>query len=131
MIRIKFDSYNWNYTRLAEPLQKEFIDRFSTDFATHKLDGTLQKEYFEWYKWNTVHKIIRNPSRYHELAVRQKNGEEIPPFDEEERRVYLINGKEAPYLIAKLIGGYHCIQENGLWYTIKLFFKKVCRRFFK
>lgn len=131
MIRVKFDSYNWNYERLAEPLQAEFIQRFHEDFVKHQIDGTLQKDYFEWYKWRTVHQIIKNPAAYHDLRVREKNGEEIPSFEEAIRPKRTINGKEVPYWLDKVMGGFDCIREHGFLYTVKLFLKKVIRRLAK
>ncbi len=135
MIRIKFDSYNWNYERLSEPLQAEFIQRFHSDFAKHDLDGTLQKDYFEWYKWRTVHQIIKNPDLYHELHVKNKNGESTVSFEDAlnqaTKEVRTINGKPVPHLLDKIMGGFNCIREHGLVYTIKLFVKKIIRRLSK
>ncbi len=135
MVRIKFDSYNWNYMRLAEPLQEEFIQRFHEDFTKHKMNGTLQKSYFEWYKWRTVHQIIQDPALYHELYIRKKNGESVPTFEEITNKALrvkrTINGKEVPYWLDKVMGGWDCVREHGFLYTLKLFFKKVIRRLAK
>lgn len=128
MIRIKFDSYNWNYTRLSEPLQAEFIQRFHDDFEKHEIDGTLQKDYFEWYKWKTVHQIIKNPTVYHELHVKAANGEKVPTFEEATKIKRTINGKEVPHWLDKVLGGVDCVREHGFWYTVKLFVKKLVRR---
>lgn len=132
MIRIKFDSYNWNYLRLAEPLQKEFIQRFQQDFKKHRADSTLQKNYFEWYKWRTVHQIIENPTLYHELRIRELRGENVPTFEEITNKKIkgrrMIRGKEIPYWLDKMLGGVDCIREHGFFYTVKLSFKKVIRR---
>lgn len=129
MVRIQYDSYNWNYGRLAEPLQREFIQRFHDDFEKHQMHGTLRKDYFEWYKWNTIHKILHDPDRFHEFEVMRKNGEPLPEFYvEQPRPKYTIRGKEVPYFVDKLIGGYYCIREHGLLYTIKYFAKKLLGR---
>ncbi len=133
MIRIKYDSYNWNYERLAEPLQREFISRFGEDFKKHQEEDTLKQDYFEWYKWKRVNQIIENPILYHEIQVKVKNGEPAPKFEEEnyKRPKLTINGKEAPYFVDKLYGGYNCIKEHGFFYTVKHGFKKIFGRFFK
>ena len=129
MIRIKYDSYNWNYERLAEPLQAEFIQRFHDDFKEHQMDGTLQKDYFEWYKWNTLHKILYDANKYHEFRIKEKNGEPVPEFyPAYSRPKHTINGKEVPYFLEKLMGGFDCIREHGFLYTVKLFVNKVLRR---
>lgn len=125
MVRIKYDSYNWNYERLAEPLQAEFIQRFCEDFKKHRLDGTLQKPYFEWYKWNTIHQILEDPDKYHERKVKLANGEVV------EDLVPANSYDDRPWIIRKLMGGIDCIRDHGLLYTIKLFVKKICRRIAK
>lgn len=134
MVRIKYDSYNWNYERLAEPLQAEFIRRFRDDFEVHQMEGTLQKDYFEWYKWNAIHKILYDPDRYHMLRQLEKEGKPVPEFYPKEvvvRRRRTLFGKEVPYLVDKIMGGFDCMRQHGLFYTIKLFVKKVVRRIAK
>ena len=121
VVRVKYDGYCWNYGRLAEPLQAEFIKRFGEEFTRHQVDGTLQKDYFEWYKWNDVQKIIYDSERYHQFRVMEKNGEELPEF-------YPVPPRTLKNLIR---GGMDCVREHGLLYTIKLFFKKIARRSFK
>ncbi len=131
MVRIKFDSYCWNYERLSEPLQAEFIKRFSEEFLKHMADGAIRKEYFEWYKWKRVHQIMEKPEKYHELFVKVKNGEITENDAEDEiwrRDRYTIGGKEVPAFVDKLIGALHCVKDHGFWYTIKLAVKKIYRR---
>ncbi len=137
MIRIKYDSYNWNYERLSEPLQAEFIERFGEDFKKHQEEYTLQKDYFEWYKWNRVNQIIADPKKYHAEQIRIKNGEpatiDVGPANDSARTrpQCTVDGKKAPYFIDKLYGGYYCIREHGFFYTVKYAFKKLFRRIFK
>lgn len=132
LARIQYDSYNWNYERLAEPLQAEFIERFGKDFHELQVEGTLRKEYFEWYKWNTVQKIIYDPQRYHAFRCMELNGIETPEFYlPEPRKKYTIHGKELPAALDRILGGLYCIRDHGLLYTIKLFFKKLHRRIAK
>lgn len=129
MVRIQYDSYNWNYERLSEPLQAEFIQRFHDDFVKHQSEGTLELKYFEWYKWNNLQKILLNPTRYHELHVKAKRGEPVPDFYEQlPKPKRTINGKEVPNWIGKILGGFDCIRDHGLWYTIKLAAKRLVRR---
>lgn len=128
MVRIKYDSYYWNYERLAEPLQAEFIQRFHEDFKRHDIDGVLQRQYFEWHKWVKIHQIIENPKKYHDIQVKIKNGELEEEYVWEKQKKRTINGKEVPYFIEKILGGIDCICDHGLKYTIKLFHKKIYRR---
>lgn len=122
MIRIKYDSYNWNYERLAEPLQAEFIIRFHDDFKEHEVDGTLRKEYFEWYKWNALQKILKDPERYHGDQVKIRNGEEVKEWVSEPNKI------TSKLIVRKLIGGYYCLQEHGIRYTWNNLIGKIRRR---
>lgn len=63
--RLKYDTYIWNYSRLSEPLQKEFIHYASKEFAADMAAGFCEKEYYPWYKWNTLLWIINKPDEYH------------------------------------------------------------------
>lgn len=128
MVRVKYDSYNWNYERLSEPLQAEFIQRFCDDFKKHEADGTLQKGYFEWYKWNTIQKIMNNPQKYHQYQVMSKNGEEVPLWQNDNEELVQITFR---YFIEKLIGGYYCLQEHGIKYTWYNLMGKIRRRIHK
>lgn len=135
MVRIQYDSYNWNYGRLSEELQAEFIQRFHDDFKKHQLDGLLQREYFEWYKWDNLHKILHDPERYHAYKQLEKKGGPVPEFWDKvndyvrpERKIF---GKKAPYVVDKILGGFDCIRDHGFFYTVKLFVKKLMGRFLK
>lgn len=131
MVRIKFDSYCWNYERLSEPLQAEFIRRFYDEFMTHKIEGVLQKDFFEWYKWARVHQILDNPDNYHRSFQLEKMKESLPynasvslpknitPVD--------FPGKKG----GKISGGMQCIKDHGFFYTVKYGFKKVFWRISK
>lgn len=63
--RLKYDTYIWNYSRLSEPLQIEFIHYASKEFAEDMAAGFCEKKYYPWYKWNTLLWIIREPDEYH------------------------------------------------------------------
>ncbi|MBE6691706.1 MAG: glycosyltransferase [Ruminococcaceae bacterium] len=131
MVRIKFDSYCWNYERLSEPLQAEFIRRLYDEFMSHKIDGTLQKKYFEWYKWARVHQILDNPDAYHRNFILEKN----KPFitDAAAPSEFTKKNSGDPYTYNglngmprnKISGGIQCIKDHGLGYTIKYAFKKI------
>jgi hypothetical protein len=127
MVRIKFDTYCWNYERLSEPLQAEFIQRFSGDFRNHLHESMLRKEYFEWYKWRRVHHIMEDPERYHDIQVKIKAGELSEPYewDGEDSTINPAMGRRDSGLLR---GGLYCILDHGLGYTIKYGFKKVFRR---
>lgn len=136
VVRIKFDTYCWNYERLSEPLQKEFIQRFQSDFKVYQQNDTLRKEYFEWYKWERVHQILDNPERYHDIFTKIKNGEPAPKFyPDGPAEIYMSEAdrkkSNKPFIVSKVIGGYYCIRQHGFSYTVKLGVKKIKRRFEK
>lgn len=125
MVRIKYDSYMWNYARLAEPLQAEFVLRFSDDFKKHETDGILQRKFFEQYKWDNLRKIIEDPNRYHEYQIITRDGGEVPQWNPSTKESAL------QYVHRKLLGGYYCLREHGFMYTWNHFLEKVCRRLVK
>lgn len=125
MVRVKFGSYHWNYRRLTQPLQREFIQRFSTDFRRHLEDGTLQEMYFNPYNWVVVNQIIENPLAYHKVQEGIQAG--FLPRD------YLSKGKPrrkignitVPHFLDQVLGVFACIQENGIRYTVKYSIQKA------
>lgn len=52
MIRLKYDSYLWNYDRLAPPLNEQFINEVVPELKDDLESGRANKEYFPGYKWN-------------------------------------------------------------------------------
>lgn len=128
MVRIKYDSYMWNYERLAEPLQREFIQRFQSDFQRHLQNGFLQKPYFEWYRWAKVHQIMEDPLKYHQIQLQIKAGILDENYKWETRPPRKVWGITAPYWLDKVMGFFACIHDHGLIYTIKYGIKKVIRR---
>lgn len=65
MQRIKFDSYMWNYERLAQKFKYIFLEYASEEFKEGLLNGSINKDYFEWYKWNDLNAIANNPAQFH------------------------------------------------------------------
>ena len=118
--RIKYDSYIWNYERLSSDLAYEFIHFASMDFKRDMTKGYLEKKYFPWYKWNTLHLIMRDPEGYHQWRLAERSGKKVrePQFyDEPEKKTFggLIKG------------GIRCVRDHGLIYTIRLAFGKLRR----
>lgn len=65
MQRIKYDSYMWNYNRLAQKYKYIFLERASEEFKEGLSNGSIDKEYFEWYKWNDLNEIANDPAQFH------------------------------------------------------------------
>lgn len=69
---MKYDNYMWNYERLAEPLQAEFIKRFSEEFRADTKKGYVDLDLFDPWKREGVIAIMEDPDAYH---LRRMTGE--------------------------------------------------------
>ncbi len=132
LIRIKFDSYMWNYARLGEQYQLEFLHRFREDFLRHQAEGLIMDDYFEEGKKETLKKILTDPEKYHTYRLRKLNGENVPGFydtpEDIERKAHL---REATPLKGYFLRGKYFYQDNGLFKTIRRAGKSLQRRLFK
>lgn len=124
--RIKYDSYMWNYNRLAPRYKYLFLERVSYEFADDMKNGTLDKQYFEWYKWKKLIEIIEDPIKVHTeaaLSSQKANAELEIILNSKSYKI----GQVITFLPRKMNGGFHCIKDHGLFYTVRLFFKKITR----
>ena len=132
MIRVKYDSYMWNYNRLAESLQAEFILRMRDDFLKHRTDGLVLPGYFEKYKSQNLDKILYDPEKYHKYAVMKKNGQPVPGFYDTPlqimRKERLSRMSRPGRLILK---GFYYLRDKGFLFTLKRFFLFLRKRLFK
>lgn len=128
--RIKYDSYMWNYERLAEKYKYIFIERAASEFADDLKDGNLDESYFEWYKWKDLMKLIEDPVTYH---TKKSLDKEVVYMNKGE---YERITKSLPYRLTKkivlfekkLIGGIKCCKDHGAVYTFFYGIKKIVRR---
>ncbi len=121
--KIKYDSYIWNYGRLSEPLRKEFIQKASEEFADDMKKGLFEKEYFNWYKWNTIHEIINNPDGYHQRRMAENNKPNIQQVKEEPKLKDWVREMHAKWK--------HGIKNYGWEYTSRKAIKKIKERISK
>lgn len=124
--RIKYDSYMWNYHRLDQKFKYIFIERAGLEFKADMENGTLEKDYFEWYKWKDLLKLIDDPIIYHtdkmiEKGLLQREQAVVSPQSNRLARTIT-------YIPRKLYGGMKCYREHGLFYTIKRTYQKIMRR---
>ena len=121
--RLKYDTYLWNYGRLSEPLQKEFIQFASKDFGEDMAAGYFEKKYFPWYKWKTLMFIIQNPLGYHQYRKAEKEGK----LGNSELKVW--KPEKFPQRMKRLfVGGFRCLREHGFRYTLGKVLEKIVRR---
>ena len=65
LIKMRYDSYMWNYERLAPEFQLEFLECMSREFNADKERGALDFDYFEPWKIIDLNTIIDSPELYH------------------------------------------------------------------
>lgn len=57
----RFQTYQWNYERLAEDVKLDFLERFAEDFRRIRLDGLLSPSTFTAANWDRLHRIMDDP----------------------------------------------------------------------
>ena len=67
LARMKFDSYMWNFERLAPDLRSGFIERISTEFAADIEEGRVDFGMFDPAGEADYRCIAQNPERFCEL----------------------------------------------------------------
>lgn len=67
IVKMRYDSYMWNYERLTEDLQREFITRMADDFRTEDTAGLTDYRIFEPEPWKIVDRksIMEDPALFH------------------------------------------------------------------
>lgn len=128
--RIKFDSYMWNYERLAPKYKYIFLERASMEFAEDMKNGTLNKDYFEWYKWKKLISIIEDPIQVHTNAAMSSGKANTELEKILQSKSYKI-GSAITFIPRKIYGGLKCVKDHGFLYTIKLFIRKIVCRIIK
>ena len=124
MYRIMYDSYCWNYERLSEELQNEFIIQFHKDFQQANTEGKLNKEYFEWFRWEMLQMVIEKPEEYQRKVHCDKTGIVFEPKELLQSDSASIVGK----LNRKVQKGIQCIRDHGFLYTVHRFFWKLRKK---
>ena len=69
---IKFDNYMWNYERLTEPLQREFIQRFASEFSSDKSKGYLNEAVLGEWRTGELAALIADPTYFHARRAAQQ-----------------------------------------------------------
>lgn len=125
--RIKYDSYMWNYERLAPKFKYIFIERAASEFKNDLTDAKLDKAYFEWYKWENLNSIVNDPVEWHTKKALSNAKKYIDSKDMENilnSKSYKI-GRAITFIPRKCKGGIQCVKDHGILYTTRLLFKKI------
>ena len=70
MLKMKYDSYMWNYERLSSELQGGFLARTAQEFKGHLDRGELDLDLFEPWKVEDLRRIVDDPAAYHRRRAR-------------------------------------------------------------
>ncbi len=66
LVRMKFDSYMWNYDRLAPELREEFAIRIAGEFNEDLAAGRLDFDLFEPWAASDLRALMRDPVEFNE-----------------------------------------------------------------
>lgn len=125
--RIKYDTYMWNYNRLADRFKYIFIERAASEFKMDMENAKLDREYFEWYKWNDLNALIADPIEWHTKRMLNKGARYV----QESELDKILNstsyrvGRFITFIPRKIKGGIKCVKDHGVRYTIKYTIKKL------
>lgn len=125
--RIKYDSYMWNYNRLGLKYKYLFIEKASLELKEDMEKGNLEKDYFEYYKWNDLMKLIEDPILYHTEKMKESSCR-MEDLEKIKNSVSYKIGRMVTFIPRKTIGGLHCIKDHGIFYTVGYAAKKFTRR---
>ena len=65
LVKMKFDTYMWNYERLAPKLGREFLNTMRDEFALHINSGEIDWSLFDQAKRKRLESIIEDPQFFH------------------------------------------------------------------
>ena len=71
--KLRYDTYMWNYERLADEFQLEFLERMSTELAEEQALGRIDWRLFEEWNRLEVESILRSPEDYHRQRLSTKS----------------------------------------------------------
>lgn len=70
LLRMKYDSYIWNYERLAPEFQLDFLKRMAKEFSGHIARREMNYSYLEPWKIKDLKTIVSDPVAYHDSRAR-------------------------------------------------------------
>ena len=103
----KYLSYIFTYKRIADKFRLAFIVRFHEEFKDVYEKGSLDTSLFTKIERETLMLIINDPATYY-----------LKTSD---------LGRVITFLPRNIVGGYNCIKDHGLRYTIRRFIWKITK----
>lgn len=126
--RIKYDSYMWNYERIDGKYKYIFLERAAAEFKEGLADGSINKEYFEWYKWDNLNLIARDPAQFHTdkaLNARMENLHWKKEYDRISHSLTYRIGNAVTILPRLIRKTWRCIRKHGIKYTFTVSLNEV------
>ena len=123
--RIKYDSYIWNFNRLAKKYKYLFLERAAEEFKNDFEKGTMNPRYFEKYKWEDVKKLVEDPIGYYTEKALNQPGYSTKELREIKNSWSYKIGRLVTFFPRKFLGGIQSIKDDGVIYTFKLGCKKI------
>lgn len=68
--RMKFDTYMWNYDRLAPELQDEFLQRAAEEFKADLAAGDVDLSLFEPWAEADLNALVANPAKFKQARAK-------------------------------------------------------------
>lgn len=72
LVKMKYDTYMWNYGRLAPQLGREFLDKFAAEMREHIQNGDIAWELFEAEKARDLRMLVDDPGFLHTRRLAYK-----------------------------------------------------------
>lgn len=137
----KCDNCRFHYTRIADEFKMEFLRRMSDEFKKARADGELDKSLFYGHGYEDLCQIMDEPELFN---ARFSTTEQLPDSPEQalaimenklkcaqqelrdlHNSVSFRIGRAITFVPRKIRGGFRCVKEHGLGYTLRLGLRKL------
>ena len=137
----KCDNCRFHYTRVADEFKMEFLRRMSDEFKKARADGELDKSLFYGNGYEDLCQIMDEPELFN---ARFSTAEQMPDSPEQalaimenklkcaqqelrdlRNSVSFRIGRAITFVPRKIRGGFRCVKEHGLGYTLRLGLNKL------
>lgn len=143
----KFDNCQYHYSRVGQEFKWIYLERMGAEFRQARDAGELDPTLFYGYGYQSLCQIMDEPELYYALTA--LTDEERTPEQQVQVLTWRLQrqkqeltreinalksstsyriGLTVTYIPRKIRGGYRCLRENGLIYTVVHLFKKIGRK---
>lgn len=143
----KFDNCQYHYTRVGQEFKWIYLERMGAEFRQARDAGELDPTLFYGYGYQSLCEIMDEPELYYVLTA--LTDEERTPEQQVQVLTWRLQrqkqelrqeidaltssttyrvGLAVTYIPRKIRGGYRCLRENGLVYTVVHLFEKIGRK---